>query len=170
MRRALALHDPPLGLHLLDAPLLDGNTEDSLPPFNDGSGERAEAFSIPVRKHSLALLGGHARRPAQLQRISIAEADFALALCCRYSEAIAASEVVVTLAGKHLAPGLTRLSFKCGLLSANPAQLADDGNAHGLIRDGQGHSDSHSTVRRIDAEVKVLDPLAHDRDPKAADG
>ena len=61
------------------------------------------------------------------------------------------------------------LRGELGLLPLDPAQLVDHGQPHGVIVDHQRCGDSHPAIRRIDAEVQVLDVLAHHLDGHAAD-
>ena len=76
----------------------------------------------------------------------------------------------MALAAHHLPPRLARLVREPGPLPLDPAQLADHRQPDGVIRDGQRRGHPHAAVRRIDAEVQVLDGLADDLHRQAADG
>jgi len=65
----------------------------------------------------------------------------------------------VALAAYHLALGLPRLLSESRPLPLDPAEFADHRQPHGLIAHRPRRGPAHAPVRRIDAQVQVLDGL-----------
>jgi hypothetical protein len=86
-----------------------------------------------------------------------------------HSQAIPSPQEIVGFAAHHVSSRLTRLLCESGALTFDPAKLPRNGNADGVIRDGQWRGHAHTTVRRVHTEVQVLDGLADDLNGQAAD-
>ena len=86
-----------------------------------------------------------------------------------HSQAIPSSEEIVSLAADQLPSRLARLVRESGALPFDPAKLPHHGKAGGMIRDGQGRGHADAAVRRVNAEVQVLDRRADDLNRQTAD-
>src|ERR1051325_8307768 len=76
----------------------------------------------------------------------------------------------MTLTADHFPLGLARLFFKSRLLSFDPAEFANHRQPHRVIAHPQRHGYAHPSLRRIHAQMEVLDRLAHNLNPQTVHG
>ena len=79
-----------------------------------------------------------------------------------HAEPIPPAEEVVALAADHLAFGLAGLCGEARPLALDPAELADDRQTDRIVGHRERHGHAHAAVRRVDAQMQVLDGLADD--------
>ena len=126
-----------------------------------------EILAIPVHHHFLACLNTCSKSHMQFDGRIIADHNPSRSLCGVNTETIALSGKVMAFTAYHLPRRLTWLLFETSLLSFDPTQLANHGQAHRLVADPEWCSHSHTPSGRIHPEVKILYVLPNDLDTKA---
>jgi hypothetical protein len=76
----------------------------------------------------------------------------------------------MALATDHLPLGLPGLRLEFCPLALDPPEPADYRQSHRAIADAPRCRHPHPSIRRVDAEVKVLDSLSDNLNPQAVDG
>ena len=84
-----------------------------------------------------------------------------------YIESVAAPLEVMAFACHEFPLGLTILSLEIRLFSANPSEARDDSQSYGFVIEIQRRRHPNTSVRRIYAQMKVLDVLADNFDRRS---
>ena len=160
----------PARLHLFDAPLGDVNAKDGFPLGDERRNEQFELLSIPREQHTFTLSNIAAGAHHQIEAGVVTDGDMRRASLIDDIEAIAVTLKVVAFAGDVFPRRLALLPFKLGLLTFDPGEFGNHGEAHGFIVDAQRRSDAHPAIGWIDSEVQVLDVLANHLHGEAMNG
>jgi len=160
----------PLGFHLFDTPLDNLNPQDRLPFLQQRRDQDFQLLAIPSLQHPFAPLGTGFRLHMEFQRGFVSQHDSGRPRLFSDTQAVAPPPQIVTFAADHLALGLARLGLEPGPLALDPAELPDDRQPYGIIGHRQRRRHPHAAVRRVDAEVQVLNGLPDDGNFQAADG
>ena len=122
-----------------------------------------------MQQHSFTLFGAGAGAHEQIEAGYTAHRNPGRCFMLMYAQAVALTQKVVALAVHHFALRLARLLGKLGFLAFDPAQLVYHGQSHSFIIDYQRHGHPHPAIGGIDAQMQVLDVLAHHLDRQSPD-
>lgn len=122
---------PPLGLHLLDAPVGDFDTRHGLPLFQQRRNQVLELLPVPAQDDHFPLFRAGARAHEQVKSGDSSHGDSGWGIVLVDMKAIPLTEEVMTLVIDHLALWLPRLLLKLGFLSLDPPQFVDYCQSHG---------------------------------------
>ena len=153
----------PLGFHSFDSRLCGRHFHARLHFAMSGGINSFKLLSIPALQN----LSRCAARFAGRTYSSIVELlrnNRAGPIAIYDAEAVALPKKVVALAANYLPLGLPRLGFEFRPLAVDPAELADHRKPDGVIAHPQRRRHAHAAVRRVDAEMQVLDALPDDLD------
>src|ERR1035437_3956035 len=155
----------PPGFHLLDAPLGDPNTQNRLPFLDERRNQFLDLLAIPLVQNPFALPGIGFWPHMKFELGLVAQLNAGCAIVFDYPQTIPSAQEIMALAADHLTRGLTGLWLKLRPLAFDPAECTDHLQPHRVVAHPERRGHAHATVRRIDAEVQILDALAEHLHP-----
>ena len=151
----------PAGLHALDEEPLHPHPQDRLPLLDQPGGDLPDLLAVPGGNDPLPLLLARSGPDPQHQGAGI-EHHSRGGVLLDHLEQITRAPEGVTLAVEKLARCLPRLLPQLALLLLDPGELGDREDAQGVQVHARRRGDPDLAIRRIDAEMDVLDVLEDD--------